>query len=173
MTTTTRALEPLPCPFCGGGATFEHLENGSWSIGCADLDGECMGYQSLQTFARKADAIAAWNRRASLTQPDAALVERAVMVCPQCEGEGSYADGLDEAACSIECTRCGGNGWIVDLATLLTTQQARIQELEQMLRMFVDAAKPRRQDGYHEMPMFSAVEISLARATLTSTGEKA
>lgn len=46
------------------------------------------------------------------------LAEKAVMVCPQCEGEGSYADGLDEAACSTECARCGGNGWIVDLAAL-------------------------------------------------------
>lgn len=55
-----------PCPFCGGGATFEHLENGRWSIGCADIDGDCMGFQSLQTFARKADAEAAWNNR---TQP--------------------------------------------------------------------------------------------------------
>lgn len=46
------------------------------------------------------------------------LNEKAVMVCPQCEGEGFYADGLDEAACSTECTRCGSNGWIVDLANL-------------------------------------------------------
>lgn len=52
------------CPFCGGGATFEHLENTRWSIGCADIDGDCMGFQSLQTFPRKADAIAAWNVRA-------------------------------------------------------------------------------------------------------------
>lgn len=43
-------------------------------------------------------------------------VERAVMVCPQCEGEGGYADGFDEAACHTECTRCGGNGWIADLS---------------------------------------------------------
>lgn len=45
-------------------------------------------------------------------------VERAVIVCPQCDGEGSYADGLDEAACSTDCTRCGSNGWIVDRAAL-------------------------------------------------------
>lgn len=42
--------------------------------------------------------------------------EQAVMVCPQCEGEGSYPDGLDEAACSTDCVRCGTNGWIVDVA---------------------------------------------------------
>ncbi len=47
---------------------------------------------------------------------EAGAVERCVMVCPQCEGEGGYADGLDEAACHTDCTRCGTNGWIVDLA---------------------------------------------------------
>lgn len=55
--------ELKPCPFCGGGATFEHLENGRWSVGCADMDGECMGFQSLQTFPRKADALKAWDKR--------------------------------------------------------------------------------------------------------------
>lgn len=44
--------------------------------------------------------------------------EKSVMVCPQCEGEGGYPDGLDEAACHTDCTRCDGNGWIVDLAAL-------------------------------------------------------
>lgn len=46
------------------------------------------------------------------------ISERAVKVCPQCDGEGSYADGLDEAACSTPCARCDGNGWVVDLAAL-------------------------------------------------------
>jgi hypothetical protein len=50
------------------------------------------------------------------TLPDDA--ERAVMVCPQCEGEGGYPDGLDADACHTECTRCGSNGWIVNLAVL-------------------------------------------------------
>lgn len=44
--------------------------------------------------------------------------EKSVMVCPQCEGEGGYPDGLDEEACHTDCTRCAGNGWIVDLAAL-------------------------------------------------------
>ncbi len=58
---------------------------------------------------------------ASQAQGD--VVERAVIVCPQCDGEGSYADGLDEAACSTDCTRCGSNGWIVDRAALAAMQQ--------------------------------------------------
>jgi hypothetical protein len=49
---------------------------------------------------------------------DVKAQEQAVMACPQCEGEGGHPDGLDEAACHTDCTRCGGNGWIVDLATL-------------------------------------------------------
>ncbi len=57
---------------------------------------------------------------ASIPQPAAAetLDERAVMSCPQCEGEGGYPDGVDEAACHTDCTRCDGNGWIVDLAAI-------------------------------------------------------
>lgn len=61
-----KARTLLPCPFCGGEASFEAVEQslgGGWSVGCSDEDGHCYGYQSLQTFARKAEAAAAWNRR--------------------------------------------------------------------------------------------------------------
>lgn len=51
--------------------------------------------------------------------------ERAVKVCPQCEGEGGYPDGLDEAACYTDCTRCDGNGFIVDLAALRQSNPAQ------------------------------------------------
>lgn len=37
-----------------------------------------------------------------------------VNVCPTCEGEGSYADGVDEGACSEQCLKCEGEGWVVD-----------------------------------------------------------
>jgi hypothetical protein len=50
--------------------------------------------------------------------PQGEGIELCVMVCPQCEGEGFYADGVDEAACSTECTRCRSNGWIVDTVAL-------------------------------------------------------
>lgn len=73
----TSDAELLPCPFCGGPAEPEHLEDGRWSAGCNDRHGEgdCMGYQSLQTFSRKCEAIAAWNTRAAPTpsaMPEAA-----------------------------------------------------------------------------------------------------
>lgn len=63
--------ELKPCPWCGGCASFEQLENTRWSVGCLDIDGDCMGFQSLQTFATKAEASATWNRRA----PDPLLEE--------------------------------------------------------------------------------------------------
>ena len=47
-----------------------------------------------------------------------ARAETCVCICPQCEGEGSYADGLGDDACTTECTRCKGNGWIVDLTAI-------------------------------------------------------
>ena len=68
-------------------------------------------------------------------------LERAVMVCPQCEGEGSYADGLDEVACSTECTRCGGNGWIADVATLIRTAEDR-ETLESIIAWGDDTFGP-------------------------------
>jgi len=53
-----------------------------------------------------------------VTQEDcdvAITPEQCVIICPQCEGEGCYADGLDDAACSTICTRCESNGMIVDV----------------------------------------------------------
>lgn len=63
-----------PCPFCGGPADVEHLENGKWSVGCRNVDG-CIGWLSSFTYARKAEAIAAWNTRPTVDAP-AGLVER-------------------------------------------------------------------------------------------------
>ena len=64
--------ELLPCPFCGGPAVLEEVDGPtvdpkvvSFTVGCNATDeAECMGYQSLTTFARRSDAIKAWNRRA-------------------------------------------------------------------------------------------------------------
>lgn len=56
------------------------------------------------------------------------------MVCPQCEGEGGYPDGVDEAACHTDCTRCGTNGWIVDLDALQAHASPREVRLEAALQ---------------------------------------
>jgi hypothetical protein len=59
----------LPCPWCDGPAVMEEVEDNvrgeiRFSVGCNNYDaGECMGYQSLTTFARRSEAAAAWNRR--------------------------------------------------------------------------------------------------------------
>jgi hypothetical protein len=53
------------CPWCAGPADFENLENGRYSVGCNDSEGECLGFQLMTTFATKREAQKAWNRRAS------------------------------------------------------------------------------------------------------------
>lgn len=64
MTPVREALEP--CPFCGGSATMEQTESNRWSVGCDNADEPtCMGYQSLTTFARRSEAVKAWNTRAA------------------------------------------------------------------------------------------------------------
>ena len=79
-----------PCPFCGGEATIEITEGSMgqrrFTVGCNDAGAEaekaengmivlCYGYQSLTTFGTKAEAIAAWNRRALAEQDTAARRE--------------------------------------------------------------------------------------------------
>lgn len=60
----------LPCPFCGSEAVLEECEltpfkkailGATFSCGC--VNEECIGYQSITTFARRSDAIKAWNTR--------------------------------------------------------------------------------------------------------------
>ncbi len=72
--TDTALADLLPCPFCGCEAELEHLENTQWSVGCLEGDhGPCIGYQSFTTFARRSEAIAAWNQRAALQYFEATL----------------------------------------------------------------------------------------------------
>lgn len=66
-------LEIASCPFCGGPASVEELGSAvtrtdavSFSVGCDADEANCPGYQSLTTFSRRSDAVAAWNRRAHL-----------------------------------------------------------------------------------------------------------
>lgn len=76
----------LPCPFCGGEAVMEEIEEKifgtvRFSVGCATEDeATCMGYQSLTSFSRRCDAASAWNTRALPAQgePVASLQRRAV-----------------------------------------------------------------------------------------------
>lgn len=71
-----------------------------------------------------------------------ATIEQAIMPCPQCDGEGGYPDGLDEAACHTECTRCAGTGWIVDIASLRSISTAADPAIP-ALRPIAEAPKDR------------------------------
>lgn len=54
-----------PCPFCGGGAhMFQVCGDGDYVVGC-DAEG-CWTTQGA--YATEAEAVAAWNRRATPTQ---------------------------------------------------------------------------------------------------------
>lgn len=67
--------ELASCPFCGGLAETTHSSGGRWDVGC--LDEECLGFLPITTFARQAEAIAAWNRRPNPPAVDVGnLVER-------------------------------------------------------------------------------------------------
>lgn len=62
--------EIKPCPFCGAAASVEEIAGAvdgvRFSVGCDSMtDLDCYGYQSLTTFARRGEAIEAWNRRAA------------------------------------------------------------------------------------------------------------
>lgn len=75
----------LSCPFCGGAAVVEEVPTGlgadgvSFSVGCDSPDEvACMGYQNLQTFSRRSEAVAGWNKRdlaVAQTAPSAVVVE--------------------------------------------------------------------------------------------------
>lgn len=123
MTTTqpdsmTKDEGLLPCPFCGREAEPEHLEGGAWSIGCPDDD--CIGYMSVATFARKAEAIAAWNRRSTPSSADNALMEAAKDVVDRAFDHYRARNGR---MCSIE----GDDGekcWIVPFDAMEDLRQA-------------------------------------------------
>jgi len=50
----------LPCPFCGAPGYVSN-DSGRHYPGCSDCD--CIAFDLLTSFARRTDAIAAWNRR--------------------------------------------------------------------------------------------------------------
>lgn len=62
-----------PCPFCGGGAAT-YQDDGFWVVGCNDdAEDGCLASLTWGQFAREADAIAAWNVRASTDELAAVL----------------------------------------------------------------------------------------------------
>lgn len=128
--------ELLPCPFCGGAAQAEHFESKlgrwRWSIGCNDHtseadDGgepaaECYGFQSMTSFATKAEAIAAWNRRASHSLASASGGEDAEL-CKRLEDKVVWsADGLD----------CIPDNTAIEAAARIRSLSSRVERAEQL-----------------------------------------
>lgn len=58
---TEKPTEMLPCPFCGSPGEVDHGGDETWILGCANE--ACVAWLIDQGYARKADAIAAWNKR--------------------------------------------------------------------------------------------------------------
>lgn len=59
-----RAMERLKsCPFCGEKPTVSHWVDGKWSVNC-DNPGCAIAPWMRLKFDTKAEAVAAWNRRA-------------------------------------------------------------------------------------------------------------
>lgn len=61
-----------PCPFCGGPASVEDASYaqgvGAWTVSCDADELACMGFDINTSFARKIEAIEAWNRRAPVAK---------------------------------------------------------------------------------------------------------
>lgn len=92
-----------PCPFCGGSASVEEIMLGdvsNYSVGCAADEATCMGYQSLTQFARRCEAIAAWNRRTPDPEQKDATIERMRAALVQIRDYGGdYTTGDGHAKC--------------------------------------------------------------------------
>lgn len=71
---TKQSVEIKPCPFCGAPASVEECPSGvangvMLSVGCdSTMEADCMGYQSTTEFNTRKEAIAAWNKRAPLSE---------------------------------------------------------------------------------------------------------
>lgn len=124
----------LPCPFCGKSATMEQTEGSRWSVGCDAADEiACMGYQNFTTFARRSDAVKAWNTRA--TQPAAPTGGEAAT-----NGEAAGKCEWPHCRC-LEAKRCSaGTGepvaWVathpdrgLNFGTMAETQQGATSRL--------------------------------------------
>lgn len=91
-----------PCPFCGSSASVEECEltpfkkavfGATFSCGCDNED--CIVYQSITTFARRSDAIKAWNTRHNPDQ--ATITEQAKLI----EQLREALEATDKAYCGV------------------------------------------------------------------------
>lgn len=140
-----KKIELLPCPFCGGAAQAEHFESKlgrwRWSIGCNDHkpeaeDGgepvcECYGFQSMTSFATKAEAIVAWNRRAIPSLAGEAVEG----LCKRLEAKVVWS--ADGAICIPDTDAAKA-------AALIRSFSSRVEGAEQTVREYAQMADANR-----------------------------
>lgn len=128
----------LPCPFCGGEASFEEADycgRTVFSVGCVSVDGDCIGYQMLATYSRRSEAAAAWNTRPAAQTPD--LVAQASGWDPRYRqlSEGEIIREGDE------CLTDSPLGWQADIRCIGTPAPDPAYTSHRKYRRLLDAAQ--------------------------------
>ncbi|MBQ9564189.1 MAG: Lar family restriction alleviation protein [Synergistaceae bacterium] len=54
-----------PCPFCGGEAVLDFVDDDAWYVHCIDYDGDCDMRPHTKSYETPEEAIEVWNRRAN------------------------------------------------------------------------------------------------------------
>ena len=89
---------PLSCPFCEGAAeadTMPSVTGRQHFVSCKVCTCYGYNYQPFTTYARKSEAIAAWNRRARVEAGDEDVRAAATALCLMVErGRGDRAELL-------------------------------------------------------------------------------
>lgn len=175
----------LPCPFCGAPATLETIESKAspgdlrFSAGCNTED--CIGYQSVITFARRGEAATAWNRR-TLSGDSSADVLRTdddPLKPPAVEtDELSVAFWKAEAIAATRIVKAAAkafpndDGWLHAAQSFLSAEglsdetKAPHEDKADLLSMAALIARLGREDTYHVsaelLTRASAVLVALA-----------
>ncbi|KAF1065247.1 hypothetical protein DX980_20055 [Burkholderia gladioli] len=90
------------CPFCGSEAETEKIEDGCYGVGCPSCDFQLMsGNVGIGWHASEAEAIAAWNRRASHAP-----------AIPAVDSVAIRDAALEAAAAAVEDHQRAGREWI-------------------------------------------------------------
>ena len=111
--TDNRTTELLPCPFCGGEAVLDKVDEGAdyrpwfwYTVHCSNRD--CVCASLCQEYETEAEAIAAWNTRAERT----------------CRNDKDKWSGL--AKYLFVCSECGWN--LVDVGNDAIDISARLMK---------------------------------------------
>ncbi len=110
--TDNRTTELLPCPFCGGEA--HTYKNSLWHVACERALHGCV---TMSAFLTEAEAIAAWNTRATDALADYYRWKSAKGLTPEQHTQ-----------------------WNMELHRLLDGERQRIADLKQLVRDMYDVA---------------------------------